>query len=97
MARTVGLPVGETTEPANPSLYSGYLWRQEGQATSDAKNKHWVRRWFSLRPDHCLYYYKTEAVIESNLSLYILNVHNISYSKIVFFLFRILNRLVQFY
>ncbi|XP_015598809.2 uncharacterized protein LOC107269459 isoform X2 [Cephus cinctus] len=37
-------------------LYSGYLWRKA--ATSSNK---WVRRWFALRRDNCLYYYKTDA------------------------------------
>lgn len=38
-------------------VHSGYLWRK---ATSSNK---WVRRWFALRNDNCLYYYKTDVVI----------------------------------
>lgn len=40
-------------------LCSGYLWRKS--ATSFSTDK-WVRRWFALRRDNCLYYYKTDAV-----------------------------------
>ncbi|XP_076230153.1 uncharacterized protein LOC116428500 isoform X3 [Nomia melanderi] len=39
-------------------LCSGYLWRKS--TTSSNKDK-WVRRWFALRRDNCLYYYKTDA------------------------------------
>ncbi|XP_018372715.1 PREDICTED: uncharacterized protein LOC108767362 isoform X1 [Trachymyrmex cornetzi] len=38
-------------------LYSGYLWRK---STSSSTEK-WVRRWFALRRDNCLYCYKTDA------------------------------------
>ncbi|XP_017891006.2 Na(+)/H(+) exchange regulatory cofactor NHE-RF1-like, partial [Ceratina calcarata] len=40
-------------------IASGYLWRKS--ATSSNTDK-WVRRWFKLRRDNCLYYYKTDAV-----------------------------------
>lgn len=62
VARTIGLLSSEATEAASPSLYSGYLWRQGGHASGQATSHKWVRRWFVLRPDHCLYYYKTDAV-----------------------------------
>lgn len=62
MARTIGLLSSETTEAATPALYAGYLWRQGGQASGQPTNQKWVRRWFSLRPDHCLYYYKNDTV-----------------------------------
>lgn len=61
VARTIGLLSTETTEASSPSLYSGYLWRQGGHASGQPSHK-WVRRWFCLRPDHCLYYYKTDQV-----------------------------------
>ena len=40
-------------------ICSGYLWRKA--ATSTSPNK-WVRRWFALRRNNCLYYYKTDSV-----------------------------------
>ncbi|XP_012539017.1 uncharacterized protein LOC105838197 isoform X2 [Monomorium pharaonis] len=36
---------------------SGYLWRK---STSSGTEK-WVRRWFALRRDNCLYCYKTDS------------------------------------
>lgn len=55
VASTIGVlsPNNDTTP--NTSLYSGYLWRQN-------TSMKWVRRWFCLRPNHCLYYYKTDSV-----------------------------------
>lgn len=60
VARTFGVLTNEAAETPSPLLYSGHLWRQghENQVCS----KKWVRRWFCLRPDHCLYYYKSEQV-----------------------------------
>lgn len=64
VARTSALVATEPTETATPALYSGYLWRQGGQpnAAGQTSNSKWIRRWFCLRPDHCLYFYKTDAV-----------------------------------
>lgn len=52
-------------------LYSGYLWRKATATTSTTSTTSinftgsltdkWVRRWFSLRRDNCLYYYKTDT------------------------------------
>ncbi|XP_062548380.1 uncharacterized protein LOC134213383 isoform X2 [Armigeres subalbatus] len=55
VARTIGVlsPLEDTT--MNPAIYSGFLWRLSSSSTTK-----WVRRWFSLRPDHCLYFYKSE-------------------------------------
>lgn len=39
-------------------ICTGYLWRKS--ATSSNTDK-WVRRWFALRRDNCLYYYKTDS------------------------------------
>ncbi|XP_055386704.1 uncharacterized protein LOC129615483 isoform X2 [Condylostylus longicornis] len=61
VARTIGVLMNEQQESASPAVYTGYLWRQSGQAKGSPNAKKWVRRWFSLRPDHCLYYYKTDA------------------------------------
>ncbi|KAL0126955.1 hypothetical protein PUN28_005350 [Cardiocondyla obscurior] len=38
-------------------MCSGYLWRK---STSSCMEK-WVRRWFALRRDNCLYCYKTDS------------------------------------
>lgn len=67
VARTVGQIASESIDSATPSLYSGYLWRQGShtnhQDDEPEKNKKWVRRWFVLRPDHCLYFFKNEMVV----------------------------------
>ncbi|XP_032584774.1 uncharacterized protein LOC6577176 isoform X8 [Drosophila mojavensis] len=60
VARTIGVLMHEQLEPPSQPIFSGYLWRQSGQAKGAPNAKKWVRRWFSLRPDNCLYYYKTE-------------------------------------
>ncbi|XP_034667545.1 uncharacterized protein LOC117901047 isoform X1 [Drosophila subobscura] len=60
VARTIGVLMHEQLEPPSEPIFSGYLWRQSGQAKGAPNAKKWVRRWFSLRPDNCLYYYKTE-------------------------------------
>ncbi|XP_011697260.1 PREDICTED: uncharacterized protein LOC105455556 isoform X2 [Wasmannia auropunctata] len=44
----------ESTEEA--PLCSGYLWRK-----STSSMEKWVRRWFALRRDNCLYCYKTDS------------------------------------
>lgn len=62
VARTIGVLSPNGTDSSSPALYSGYLWRQGGQASGTTASTKWVRRWFCLRPDHCLYYYKTDAV-----------------------------------
>lgn len=60
VSRTIGIcsPVNEA--PASHSLYSGYLFRKSGKQVTTK----WVRRWFCLRPDKCLYYYKSEADVQ---------------------------------
>lgn len=45
-------------ESEEAPLCSGYLWRK---STSSSAEK-WVRRWFALRRDNCLYCYKTDSV-----------------------------------
>uniref|UniRef100_T1GEY1 Uncharacterized protein n=1 Tax=Megaselia scalaris TaxID=36166 RepID=T1GEY1_MEGSC len=59
VARTLGVLMKEHQDQPAPAMYSGYLWRQSGQVKGSPNSKKWVRRWFALRPDHCLYYYKT--------------------------------------
>uniref|UniRef100_A0A1B0A612 Uncharacterized protein n=1 Tax=Glossina pallidipes TaxID=7398 RepID=A0A1B0A612_GLOPL len=60
VARTLGVLMNEQQEPPVQIIYSGYLWRQSGQAKGAPDTKKWVQRWFVLRSDNCLYYYKTE-------------------------------------
>ncbi|KAM7353346.1 uncharacterized protein ACRADG_005440 [Cochliomyia hominivorax] len=60
VARTLGVLMNEQQEPPIQVIYSGYLWRQSGQAKGSPNTKKWVHRWFVLRSDNCLYYYKTE-------------------------------------
>lgn len=62
VARTLGVLMNEQQEPPVQVIYSGYLWRQSGQAKGSPNTKKWVQRWFVLRSDNCLYYYKTEEV-----------------------------------
>lgn len=42
------------------ALYSGYLWKLSGYASGISTNK-WIRRWFCLKQNNCLYYYKTDS------------------------------------
>ncbi|XP_037882943.1 uncharacterized protein LOC119633453 isoform X3 [Glossina fuscipes] len=60
VARTLGVLMNEQQEPPVQIIYSGYLWRQSGQAKGAPDTRKWVQRWFVLRSDNCLYYYKTE-------------------------------------
>lgn len=63
MARTAPIISTETTEMTTPALYSGYLWRQGGQPiVGQGNTQKWIRRWFCLRPDRCLYFYKSDEV-----------------------------------
>ncbi|XP_046825570.1 uncharacterized protein LOC124427110 isoform X2 [Vespa crabro] len=39
-------------------ICTGYLWRKSATCSNTDK---WVRRWFALRRDNCLYYYKTDS------------------------------------
>ena len=41
-------------------LLCGYLMKQAGAGV--LKNFTWRKRWFILKQDHCLYYYKSEEV-----------------------------------
>lgn len=46
------------------AICSGYLWKLGGYASGTPTNK-WIRRWFALKKDNCLYYYKTDSVSPS--------------------------------
>ncbi|KRT81593.1 PDZ domain-containing protein [Oryctes borbonicus] len=62
VARTCGVlsPTTATIHSGVP-IYSGYLWKLGGYASGSPTNK-WIRRWFALKKDNCLYYYKTDVV-----------------------------------
>ncbi|RZC37286.1 uncharacterized protein BDFB_008219, partial [Asbolus verrucosus] len=47
-------------EHSSAALYSGYLWKLSGYASGTVSNK-WIRRWFCLKQNNCLYYYKTDS------------------------------------
>jgi hypothetical protein len=59
VARTIGVlsPKRDTV----PSIYSGYLWKYSATELGSPKTK-WIRRWFSMRADNCLYFYISEFV-----------------------------------
>lgn len=63
VARTIESLAAAASEVSTPSLYSGYLWRQSTELSGPMNIQKWVRRWFCLRPNHCLYFYKTDEVI----------------------------------
>ena len=44
---------------------AGYLWKRSrgcGEMGAPGANRRWARRWFVLRADSCLYFFKTEHV-----------------------------------
>ncbi|KAJ8935782.1 hypothetical protein NQ318_018409 [Aromia moschata] len=47
-------------ENSSVALHSGYLWKLKGYASGTTFNK-WIRRWFCLKENNCLYYYKTDS------------------------------------
>ncbi|CAH1180412.1 unnamed protein product [Phaedon cochleariae] len=42
------------------TLHSGYMWKMNGFASGKMTDK-WIRRWFCLKDNSCLYCYKTET------------------------------------
>nr|CAI5843591.1 unnamed protein product [Callosobruchus analis] len=50
----------EDLHSTNNTLYNGYLWKLSGYASGTTTNK-WIRRWFCLKQNNCLYYYKTDS------------------------------------
>lgn len=62
VARTCyALNVAEQEKSDYCTLYNGYLWKLSGYAKGNISNK-WTRRWFCLKKNNCLYYYKTDSV-----------------------------------
>ncbi|XP_030759239.1 uncharacterized protein LOC115884730 isoform X1 [Sitophilus oryzae] len=61
VARTCYALNASTEEQADTNAsYSGYLWKLSGYASGTMTNK-WIRRWFCLKQNNCLYYYKTDS------------------------------------
>uniref|UniRef100_A0A1Y1MMJ7 PDZ domain-containing protein n=2 Tax=Photinus pyralis TaxID=7054 RepID=A0A1Y1MMJ7_PHOPY len=50
----------EENDDEEDSLYCGYLWKLAGYASGLPSDK-WLRRWFTIKTDNCLYYYKTDS------------------------------------
>lgn len=76
VARTLDILMGEPQEPPIQIIFNGYLWRQSGQAKGVSNTMKWVKRWFVLRSDNCLYYYKTAEDIQP-VGAMIMARHNI--------------------
>ncbi|KAK4874962.1 hypothetical protein RN001_014322 [Aquatica leii] len=61
VARTCGVvsPVSGEVSIEEP-IFSGFLWKLGGYTNENVSTTSWVRRWFVLRKDNCLYLYKNE-------------------------------------
>nr|CAD7410949.1 unnamed protein product [Timema poppensis] len=60
VARTCNVLTPVVREPgAGSPLYSGYLWKLR-TCDSGNNNRKWIERWFCLKRDNCLYYYKND-------------------------------------
>ncbi|KAL4709056.1 hypothetical protein ACJJTC_005917 [Scirpophaga incertulas] len=71
VARTCEVVASLAHESGPAALYSGYLWR-----AAPLKPHHpprWTRRWFVLKRDNCLYYYKTDTSIHPVGALMLVN------------------------
>ncbi|CAH0589127.1 unnamed protein product [Chrysodeixis includens] len=71
VARTCEVVASLAHEGGPAALYSGYLWR-----AAPIKPHHpprWTRRWFVLKRDNCLYYYKTDSSIHPVGALMLVN------------------------
>ncbi|XP_053611139.1 serine-rich adhesin for platelets isoform X3 [Plodia interpunctella] len=71
VARTCEVVASLAHEGGPAALYSGYLWR-----ATPARPHHpprWTRRWFVLKRDNCLYYYKTDSSIHPVGALMLVN------------------------
>jgi hypothetical protein len=81
VARTIHAftPVVTSDTPRNQQiLYSGYLWRKSGLQNE----VRWIRRWFSVQADQCLYFYKSESENFQPLGVILLTNHKVSHSSI---------------
>lgn len=70
VARTCEVVASLAHESGPAALYSGYLWRA---ALTRTHTLHWTRRWFVLKRDNCLYYYKTDSSIHPVGALMLIN------------------------
>ncbi|KAF5280043.1 hypothetical protein FQR65_LT03298 [Abscondita terminalis] len=61
VARTCGVvsPISGDI-PLEEPLFSGYLWKLGGYTNENVSTTSWVRRWFVLKKDNCLYFYKND-------------------------------------
>jgi PH domain/PDZ domain len=71
VARTINA-LSPVNESPSQSLYNGFLWRRSG--SND--NIKWIRRWFCLRSDQSLYYFKNETDIQP-LGIILLTNHSV--------------------
>ncbi|CAG9864745.1 unnamed protein product [Phyllotreta striolata] len=61
VARTCYVLTPQRDEDTSKALFSGYLWKLSGYASGNSDNRRWLRRWFCLKQNGCLYCYKTDA------------------------------------
>ncbi|KAI8439309.1 hypothetical protein MSG28_013140 [Choristoneura fumiferana] len=71
VARTCEVVASLAHESGPAALYSGYLWRAAPLRPHHPPR--WTRRWFVLKRDNCLYYYKTDSSIHPVGALMLVN------------------------
>ncbi|CAF4930129.1 unnamed protein product [Pieris macdunnoughi] len=71
VARTCEVVATLAHEGGPAALYSGYLWRAAPLRPHHPPR--WTRRWFVLKRDNCLYYYKTDSSIHPVGALMLVN------------------------
>lgn len=61
---TTGECIQQGTANNEAPILVGYLWKKSQSASraDESANNVWYRRWFVLKRDHCLYYYKNQDV-----------------------------------
>ncbi|XP_037293091.1 uncharacterized protein LOC115442702 [Manduca sexta] len=71
VARTCDVVASLAHESGPAALFSGYLWRAAPLRPHHPPR--WTRRWFVLKRDNCLYYYKTDSSIHPVGALMLVN------------------------
>ncbi|KAJ0174717.1 hypothetical protein K1T71_009825 [Dendrolimus kikuchii] len=71
VARTCDVVASLAHEASPAALYSGYLWRAAPLRPHHPPR--WTRRWFVLKRDNCLYYYKTDSSVHPVGALMLVN------------------------